>query len=253
MTSVWPALWPPWKRTTTSARSESQSTILPLPSSPHWAPITATFAIEPDPSVHGVDSIALETVSASEPARFGGGIGNFIEPCHGHPAFSAQALGDRGIASGGEVDPPRWRLRRQRAQYRVGVERQARRRLALAIPRAIATAAPELAAHAARIKTEADPGVVFQSAVLDGIDRDGDARQGGAEAVGRVHEPRPLFRCRGRQLERLQGAQRRGGDTRACQELAQQRRGAPADRRHRRCVLVVEGGAQAILLLGAEA
>src|SRR5215813_8699118 len=45
MTSVWPALWPPWKRTTTSARSLSQSTILPLPSSPHWAPITATLAI----------------------------------------------------------------------------------------------------------------------------------------------------------------------------------------------------------------
>src|SRR6476620_8225871 len=45
MTSVWPALWPPWKRTTTSARSESQSTILPLPSSPHWAPTTTTFAI----------------------------------------------------------------------------------------------------------------------------------------------------------------------------------------------------------------
>src|SRR5262249_48300815 len=45
MTSVWPALWPPWKRTTTCARSESQSTTLPLPSSPHWEPITATLAI----------------------------------------------------------------------------------------------------------------------------------------------------------------------------------------------------------------
>src|SRR5262245_20570059 len=48
MTSVCPALWPPWKRTTTSARALSQSTILPLPSSPHWAPITATFAIRSD-------------------------------------------------------------------------------------------------------------------------------------------------------------------------------------------------------------
>src|SRR5690606_5144703 len=45
MTSVWPALCPPWKRTTMSARSDSQSTILPLPSSPHWAPTTTTFAI----------------------------------------------------------------------------------------------------------------------------------------------------------------------------------------------------------------
>ena len=49
MTSVWPALWPPWKRTTTSAPTDSQSTILPLPSSPHWAPITATFDIIPYP------------------------------------------------------------------------------------------------------------------------------------------------------------------------------------------------------------
>ena len=45
MTSVWPALWPPWKRTTTSACSDSQSTILPLPSSPHWDPTTTTFAM----------------------------------------------------------------------------------------------------------------------------------------------------------------------------------------------------------------
>src|SRR4029453_2769328 len=49
MTRVWPALWPPWKRTTMSARSQSQSTILPLPSSPHWAPITTTFAISASP------------------------------------------------------------------------------------------------------------------------------------------------------------------------------------------------------------
>src|SRR5579885_2753750 len=45
MTSVWPALWPPWKRTTISALSDNQSTILPFPSSPHWAPTTTTFPI----------------------------------------------------------------------------------------------------------------------------------------------------------------------------------------------------------------
>src|SRR6478609_4926702 len=45
MTSVCPALWPPWNRTTMSACSESQSTILPLPSSPHWAPTTTTLAM----------------------------------------------------------------------------------------------------------------------------------------------------------------------------------------------------------------
>ena len=43
MTSVCPALWPPWKRATAAALSVSRSTILPLPSSPHWVPTTTTF------------------------------------------------------------------------------------------------------------------------------------------------------------------------------------------------------------------
>src|SRR6204780_500490 len=45
MTRVWPALGPPWKATTMSACSDNQSTILPFPSSPHWAPTTTTLAI----------------------------------------------------------------------------------------------------------------------------------------------------------------------------------------------------------------
>src|ERR1700736_68770 len=49
MTRVWPALWPPWKRTTMSARSDSQSTILPLPSSPHCDPTTPTFPTKTPP------------------------------------------------------------------------------------------------------------------------------------------------------------------------------------------------------------
>src|SRR4051794_29097638 len=45
MMTVWPALWPPAYLATTAKRSESTSTILPLPSSPHWAPsTTAVFA-----------------------------------------------------------------------------------------------------------------------------------------------------------------------------------------------------------------
>src|SRR4051812_12111259 len=63
ITSVWPALWPPWKRTTTSARAESQSTILPLPSSPHWAPITATLDIIPYPDHWPRAGIASGTVT----------------------------------------------------------------------------------------------------------------------------------------------------------------------------------------------
>src|SRR5512147_547113 len=43
MTSVCPALCPPWNRTTPCAWSVSQSTTLPFPSSPHWVPTTTTF------------------------------------------------------------------------------------------------------------------------------------------------------------------------------------------------------------------
>ncbi len=44
-TIVWPALLPPWKRTIVVARSASRSVILPLPSSPHWAPTMTTPGI----------------------------------------------------------------------------------------------------------------------------------------------------------------------------------------------------------------
>ena len=69
MTRVWPALCPPWKRTTTSALADSQSTILPLPSSPHWAPITATFAI-----------VRTRMVSCREPCGAGGVIAGECGP-----------------------------------------------------------------------------------------------------------------------------------------------------------------------------
>src|SRR5215207_6987465 len=67
MTRVWPALCPPWNRTTTSACSESQSTILPLPSSPHWAPTTTTFAISrssPSAPETGEEAAARARVAA---------------------------------------------------------------------------------------------------------------------------------------------------------------------------------------------
>src|SRR5271165_6463047 len=70
MTRVCPALWPPWNRTTTSAPTDSQSTILPFPSSPHWAPTTTTLAmpavrllgfshVKPRPGGHRRRSVAL--------------------------------------------------------------------------------------------------------------------------------------------------------------------------------------------------
>src|SRR5882724_12561721 len=68
MTSVWPALCPPWKRTTTSACSESQSTILPLPSSPHCEPTTTTFAIQvPSPRPATVPKPTPSTAWAPRP------------------------------------------------------------------------------------------------------------------------------------------------------------------------------------------
>src|SRR3954469_21537034 len=50
---VWPALLPPWKLTMTSAFSASRSVILPLPSSPHWAPTMTIDGIS-DPSLGSV-------------------------------------------------------------------------------------------------------------------------------------------------------------------------------------------------------
>ncbi len=44
-TIVCPALLPPWKRITRSACSANRSVILPLPSSPHWAPTITMPAI----------------------------------------------------------------------------------------------------------------------------------------------------------------------------------------------------------------
>ena len=39
VTTVWPALSPPWERTTRSTEPARRSMIFPLPSSPHWPPM----------------------------------------------------------------------------------------------------------------------------------------------------------------------------------------------------------------------
>src|SRR5882672_9619450 len=144
MTSVWPALWPPRKRTTMSARSDSQSTILPLPSSPHWAPITATLAIVlPSDRLRPV---AVQEMGAAEPAGLGARIGRRRQAGNRAPALAAQRLGCRRRGAGRQVEPL-FRLRlRQRTGERIHVEREAGR--ALAGFQRIAAAATELAAHA---------------------------------------------------------------------------------------------------------
>src|SRR5215510_2519491 len=60
-TRVCPALLPPWKRTTTSASAARRSTTLPLPSSPHWVPITTVAGIRaPAPGCRSRSSLASE-------------------------------------------------------------------------------------------------------------------------------------------------------------------------------------------------
>src|SRR5713101_6377907 len=67
ITSVCPALCPPWKRTTPCAWSVSQSTTFPLPSSPHWVPMTTTFfdtvsalaQVPHDPLAGALDELAV--------------------------------------------------------------------------------------------------------------------------------------------------------------------------------------------------
>src|SRR4051794_23809275 len=129
ITSVWPALWPPWKRTTTSARCDSQSTILPLPSSPHWAPITATFAISPQSETGRTETetqprrkvkrlaerhgrAALEHRGAAEPARLGRGVRRLGQPGDGDPALAAQPRRRRRVDAERDEDPARRRARR---------------------------------------------------------------------------------------------------------------------------------------------
>src|ERR1700734_104416 len=66
-TIVWPALLPPWKRTTASARSASRSVILPLPSSPHWSRTITMPGLEGSLRGRSVDDVAC--VAATEGQR----------------------------------------------------------------------------------------------------------------------------------------------------------------------------------------
>src|SRR5580704_9427987 len=127
ITSVWPALWPPWKRTTMSACSESQSTILPLPSSPHWEPTTTTFAINipappparlraprprrPNRETPG-NSVAYSTGRREAQTLLPGGLENALRPpavehdrLVGRPAYPPSEL-DLAQLGRGRVERP---------------------------------------------------------------------------------------------------------------------------------------------------
>src|SRR5262249_34575607 len=56
-TIVWPALLPPWKRTTASARSASMAVTFPFPPSPRWAPTTTIPGIAGNQCTAGVAAL----------------------------------------------------------------------------------------------------------------------------------------------------------------------------------------------------
>src|SRR5258708_18474351 len=125
ITSVCPALCPPWKRTTPWAWSVSQSTTLPLPSTPHGVPMTTPF---------------LATVSALAQIAHGPLSGAFYELAL---AFGSIALRRVSRKRGHDNLPRGSQLADRRGEERVvGARRTNRGRLRVVRrnPRAIAQA-----------------------------------------------------------------------------------------------------------------
>src|ERR1700761_8018891 len=97
---VWPALLPPWKRTTMSARLDSQSTILPLPSSPHWAPITVTLAISSSDRSEFYGRAVAQDMRAPQSRRVVG----IRQSGNGNPVLGAQLRRRRRIGAERQED-----------------------------------------------------------------------------------------------------------------------------------------------------
>src|SRR5579875_2302187 len=161
-TIVWPALLPPWKRTTACARSASMSVTLPLPSSPHWAPTTtipgttvsvgARWASRPSgarPAPHPLrGALRLPTLRAAAPAdpgavSVGDGdlpgapaarravrpAGRGLQPPRVMAKRLAEGLGQR-LLSRPQRDQPAGVLPRPRGQLRGGADRAPERLVA---------------------------------------------------------------------------------------------------------------------------
>src|SRR3954471_22966270 len=171
MTSVWPALWPPWKRTTPWAISVSQSTSLPLPSWPHWVPTTTTLrpgvlfrdgeekkrrgserAHGPAGAVGDQLAVALELVQVALVPR---------EHAHHDLALRAQrgdGVAQRGLLAPRRADGGARRALGDHADQLLQVEREAGRRPVAAEHGAdfvVAAAARERIAGARRVDREA--------------------------------------------------------------------------------------------------
>src|SRR6516162_9176311 len=174
---VWPALWPPWKRTTTSARSDNQSTILPLPSSPHWAPTTATLPTSRLLLADRHWPTVLQKMAAAEPIRLCAPVGGPLKRRDGDPAVFAQRTAALRVEVERQQQSPRCSRPWQCLQDRVGVQREPSCRLwCRRVSGIVAAAAPEITNRTVRGDTpgkerEADPRVIFETAVFHGIDR----------------------------------------------------------------------------------
>src|SRR4051812_34223515 len=141
ITSVWPALWPPWNRTTTSARLDSQSTILPLPSSPHWTPTTTTFAIALPYSAcsKSADRDRLwraggQHILAAEALGLLPRIRHRHKAADGDHILDPQRLRDFGCGAERQIDARGSRLHRRSLQDGIGEQAEADRGLTAQLP-----------------------------------------------------------------------------------------------------------------------
>src|SRR5579885_1896790 len=228
-TRVWPALCPPWKRTTTSALSDSQSTILPLPSSPHWAPTTATCAMPLLPDRHR--AAGLQHMAAAQAPRLGPDIPDRLEPGERDPALAAPGRGD-GARRLRRHEEPAGRLGRgHRAQQRVEIKGEAGGRLALGAE--IASAPPQLAPLAATEQGEADTAVIFEPAMLHRIHGQHEIGPLLQQKLDQLRQAIPLPAGIGRQIEarqRRHGLARRPRRAQKTAEELRRRPGEPSDR-----------------------
>src|SRR6266705_2291294 len=170
ITRVYQAWCPPWKRTTPCAWSVSQSTTFPLPSSPHWVPMTTTF---------------LATVSAL--AQFAHGpLAGALDERSVAVGLNALPGGSQLADRGGEprivrvrrTNCGRFRLVRRSAREiaQVHAESRCRARAPECLADLVVTPAQrDRVGHARRIGRKHDPAVVMISAKVRQIDRHGDS------------------------------------------------------------------------------
>src|SRR6267143_2201991 len=186
ITSVCPALCPPWNRTTPCAWSVSKSTTFPLPSSPHWVPMTTTFLATVSALAqvaHGPLAGALDERAVAVGLNPLGGVSR--KPDHGDLPGGSQ-LADRGgeprIIRIRRTNGGRFRLVRRSARKiaQVHAESRCRPRASECLPDLVVTPAQrDRVGHARSIGRKHHPAVVVISAKIRQVDRHGDSAASG--------------------------------------------------------------------------